>query len=72
MTQREKILRHLQQFGSITPVEAIREYGIYRLAARISELAEEYPIEATLVKGVNRFGDQVRYSRYRLVSADRR
>ncbi len=64
MTQREKILRHLQQFGSITPVEALREYGIMRLAARMAELAGQYPIESKMVKGRNRFGEPVRFSRY--------
>jgi hypothetical protein len=64
MTQREKILRHLQQFGSITPVEALREYGIMRLAARVAELAEDHPIESMLDKGRNRFGEPVRFSRY--------
>ncbi len=72
MTQREKILRHLQQFGSITPVEALREYGVMRLAARISELAEDHTIESSIVNGVNRFGERVRYGRYRLVQTERR
>jgi hypothetical protein len=67
MTQREKVLRHLQLFGSITPVEALREYGVMRLAARISELTEEHQIETSIVTGVNRFGERVRYGRYRLI-----
>lgn len=35
MTQTEQVLRHLQDYGSITPVEAMAEYGIMRLGARI-------------------------------------
>ncbi len=70
MTQREMVLRHLQQFGSITPVEALREYGIMRLAARINELADKYPIEASVVAGVNRFGKTVRYGQYRLIQPE--
>lgn len=31
VTQCEKVLRHLRKFGSITPMEAIQEYGIMRL-----------------------------------------
>ena len=38
MNQTERILRHLQTFGAITSLEAIQDYGILRLASRISEL----------------------------------
>ena len=36
MNQTERILRHLQTFGAITSLEAIQDYGILRLASRIS------------------------------------
>lgn len=38
MTQCERILRHLQDYGSITQAEAVSEYGCYRLGARIWDL----------------------------------
>lgn len=38
MTQSERILRHLQDYGSITPVEALSDYGCMRLGARIYDL----------------------------------
>ena len=38
MTQNERILRHLNEQGSITQLEAMKEYGIMRLASRISDL----------------------------------
>lgn len=38
MTQCEKILRHMEDYGSITSLEAIQEYGIMRLASRITDL----------------------------------
>lgn len=38
MTQNERIMRHLTDYGSITSMEAMTEYGIMRLASRISEL----------------------------------
>lgn len=31
-------MRHLRDYGSITPLDAMREYGIMRLASRISDL----------------------------------
>jgi hypothetical protein len=66
-TQKKKILRHMETFGSIDPVQALQEYGVFRLAARIEELRQEYVIDTHLVKTVNRFGEEVRYGRYVLV-----
>lgn len=38
ITQCERILRHLKDYGSITSLEAVNEYGIMRLASRINDL----------------------------------
>ena len=40
MTQTETILAHLQAGNSITPIDALREFGVFRLAARINDLRE--------------------------------
>jgi hypothetical protein len=65
LTQRDRILRHLDDFGTITPVEAMREYGIMRLAARIEELRKEgYLIEASTETSRNRYGETTRYAKY--------
>lgn len=67
MTQKKLILRHLQEFGSITPVTALREYGCFRLAARIADLREDgYEIKSELVKAKNKQGKTVTFSRYKL------
>jgi NaMN:DMB phosphoribosyltransferase len=64
-TQKKKVLRHLELYGSIDPVQALSEYGVFRLAARIDELRRDaYEIETHLVKTVNRFGEDVRFGRY--------
>ena len=45
MTQNERIIRHLTDYGSITSKEAMIEYGIMRLASRINDLRKlGYPI----------------------------
>lgn len=41
MTQTEQIRNHLLEGKSITPIDALREYGCFRLAARIDELRKE-------------------------------
>ena len=45
-TQNAQILSHLKSGKQITPIEALREYGCFRLAARVFELREiGWPIE---------------------------
>ena len=67
MTQCEKILNHLEKYGSITSVEAMSEYGIARLASRISDLKKSgVPIRKRMVKAKNRFDDDVCYAEYSL------
>lgn len=66
-TQCDRVLRHLSDYGSITSLEAISEYGILRLASRISDLKKRgYPITATMRTGKNRYNETTHYSEYRL------
>lgn len=41
MTQKEQILHHLTEIGPITPIEALEQYGCFRLGARIADLKKE-------------------------------
>lgn len=67
ISQCDRILRHLRDFGSITAIEAISEYGILRLAARIGDLRRRgHNITSEIVTGANRYGEPTRYSVYRL------
>ena len=38
MTQSEMILNHLQQWGKINPLQALKDYGCFRLSDRIFNL----------------------------------
>jgi hypothetical protein len=38
LSQKEKVLRHLKEVGSITPLDAFNDYAIMRLTSRICEL----------------------------------
>ncbi len=68
MTQNDMLLRHFDAYGSITSLEAFTEYGIMRLASRISELkAAGVSIESETIKGKNRFGETIKYKRYRRI-----
>ena len=67
MTQCEKVLRHLEDYGSITSLTAMQEYGIMRLASRISDLKQMgVPIEKEMVSGKNRYGEPTSFARYSL------
>ncbi len=73
MTQTERIGRHLDVFGSITPAEALQEYGCMRLAARISDLRKTgVPIEREMVSGKNKFGETTHFARYKKTASSER
>lgn len=65
--QTDLVLEYLRRFGSITPAEALGEFGCMRLGARIWDLKRDgHDISMELVQGTNRLGRTVRYARYRL------
>lgn len=75
MTQCERILRHLQDYGSITQAEAVTEYGCYRLLpAGCKDLGFEsarnpHPLRAG--DRQNRYDEPVSFSRYSIVKTER-
>ena len=67
VTQGMKILKYMQDYGSITPVEAFRDLGVMRLGARIYDLEQEgVRIIHERETSKNRMGEKTTYSRYRL------
>lgn len=67
MNQEQRILNYMKDFGSITPLDAMREFGIMRLASRISDLKKQgYKISREYEKSVNRYGEHTKYARYKL------
>lgn len=67
-TQKTVILAHMKRFGSIEPITALREYGVYRLGARIADLRNEgYNITTETQTSVSRItGKPVHYALYKL------
>ena len=67
MNQREKILKYMSDFGSITAYEAVIDLGITQLAARLCELkASGYEFDKEMMTGKNRYGENTHYIRYSL------
>lgn len=71
MTQCEKIIDYINEFGSITTYEAFIDLGIARLASRICDLKKEgYPIVSETISAKNRYGEKVHYSKYRMLEVE--
>lgn len=69
MSQNARLLDHLKSHGSINPMQAWNELGIYRLGARAFDLRKDgYNIISTLVEVPNRFGEVCKVAEYQLVS----
>ena len=65
--QCNKILDYIEREGSITPLDALREFGCMRLASRITDLKKAgFVISKEMETAKNRDGEPVRYARYRL------
>ena len=66
-TQNQRILDYIERHGSITALEAMRDIGCMRLAARIADLKElGYPIVSETVTVDNRYGEKCHVKKYRM------
>ena len=64
MTHEEKVLRHLQEHGEITSWDAIVEYGITRLSARIFNLRKMGHVIGSETITKKKGDSTVHYTRY--------
>ena len=66
ITQKTVILDHLKRFGSIEPLTALREYGVYRLSAVIFKLKHDgHAITTETTTSVSRItGRPVHFAKY--------
>ena len=68
VTQRDRVLQYIRDFGYITSWDAYKELGISQLGARIFELKERgYAFEKTRIETKNRYGEKTHYDEYRLI-----
>lgn len=61
---RERVLKYIRDFGSITTFEAFTELGCTRLSEYIRQLRLEYDIQDTWIETINRYGEKVQFKRY--------
>lgn len=66
-TQKDIVLRHMKDFGSITSWEAFQDYGITRLSAVVFNLKKDgHNIDTNMCSKRNRYGDKVNFAEYKL------
>lgn len=73
MNQTQIIKEHLESGQTITSMEAFQRWGITRLSDKILKLRNRgMIIDSIPTTGTNRYGDEVRFSTYRLSSINKK
>lgn len=67
ITQEDRVLKFMQDTGSITSWQAIQQFGITRLSAKIFNLRREgYEITNKMRFSKNRYGEPIHFVEYQL------
>lgn len=67
ISQKDRIINYIREFGSISSWEAYQELGITQLGARIDNLQKEgYTFTTEWEHRKNRYGENVSFKRYYL------
>ena len=67
VTQCDRIIAYIKEFGSISTLEAFRDLGVARLASRIHDLKGQGYIFITETKtSKNRYGENTSFKVYKL------
>lgn len=67
MTQNDRVLQYIREFGSITQLEALQDLGVMRLASRVSDLRRQGVKIVSKTEAVkNRYGETCHIKRYSL------
>lgn len=70
-TQCERLMGYIEQYGSISTMEAIMRLGIVNPSARVTELRQKgVKIKTTMTKGQNRFDEPCCYAVYSFKTED--
>lgn len=71
MNQKQKVLKYINDYGSITSWEAYSDLGIMQLGARIDGLQKDgYAFKKEWQQRKNRYGEPVRFIKYSLEGAN--
>ena len=71
INQCQRVLEYMEQFGSISTLEAFRDLGCARLASRKPDLKRMgYNIVSEMKTSKNRFGEYTQYKVYSLAEEE--
>lgn len=69
--QSARVLGYMQEFGSITSLQAFQDLGVTRLAAVIFNLKKAgVPIVKAMQVSINRWGEEVHFAKYFIVTEE--
>lgn len=67
-TQCSRIVKYIQDFGSITTWQAFTDLGVARLGSRLFDLKEKgYVFSKERIQTKNRYGEPTHYYEYRII-----
>lgn len=67
MNQKQRVIKYIKDFGSITALEAVKDIGVLQLGARIDGLQKDgYVFKKEWEHSKNRYGETVSFKRYSL------
>lgn len=64
ITAKDRVLKYMQDFGSITTKQAFVDLGNTRLSEYIRQLRLEMKIDDAWIKSKNRYGEPVHFKKY--------
>ena len=64
ITMKDRVLKYMKDFKSITTYQAFTDLGNTRLSEYIRQLRLEYDIADEWVQANNRYGEKIKYKRY--------
>ena len=67
MKQTDQVIAYLYRHGAITPIDALQDLGIFRLAARIYDIEKQHGIEIprrTVTAKSKKTGKTVKFTEY--------
>ena len=64
ITMKDRVLKYIKDFGSITSKQAFEDLGCTRLSEYIRQLRKEMIIDDKWIKARNRYGEKVEFKMY--------
>lgn len=61
---KERVLKYMRDFGSITTFEAFTELGCTRLSEYIRQIRLTEDVKDEWISSTNRYGEKVQYKKY--------